>query len=236
MSKVIVFTSVQGEGLHIGQPSLFVRFPGCNLQCDHCDTRYSWDAGEAFTSTLEEAVEAVSRATVQSLVITGGEPLLYPDAVRTLAWAALSRRMSVTVETNGTIAPTEELRSLGIEWSVSPKLPWFLGPRRTFEWDPDTLKQFPDGWLKIVVRPYRKDVEAAVSLAQACIHRGAPVGGILILQPLNPFDVHVTLAHERVVRSYWIRYAKLVDIASRVGNFQGVIYVRPQLHVLAGLP
>lgn len=28
-----MFNSIQGEGIHVGEPSFFVRFPGCNLSC-----------------------------------------------------------------------------------------------------------------------------------------------------------------------------------------------------------
>jgi len=38
-----IFTSVQGEGVTCGTPSVFVRLALCNLHCDWCDTAYTWD-------------------------------------------------------------------------------------------------------------------------------------------------------------------------------------------------
>ena len=35
---VEVFSSIQGEGLQIGQMQSFVRFQGCSLRCRWCDT------------------------------------------------------------------------------------------------------------------------------------------------------------------------------------------------------
>ncbi|MFH1230658.1 MAG: 7-carboxy-7-deazaguanine synthase QueE, partial [Planctomycetota bacterium] len=37
-SIVSIFSSIQGEGLYVGKPHLFIRFAGCNLRCHYCDT------------------------------------------------------------------------------------------------------------------------------------------------------------------------------------------------------
>lgn len=33
-----LFSSIQGEGLFVGYPQIFIRFSGCNLRCRYCDT------------------------------------------------------------------------------------------------------------------------------------------------------------------------------------------------------
>ena len=42
-----IFYSLQGEGYHTGTPAVFIRFSGCNLKCDFCDTRH--EEGEMMT-------------------------------------------------------------------------------------------------------------------------------------------------------------------------------------------
>jgi len=234
--RVYVFTSVQGEGLHLGEPSLFVRFTGCNLKCEHCDTKYAWlRRGDAFPGAVEfeEALAAVRTSELGALVITGGEPLLWQEHVYRLASAARLRSMRVTVETNGTYPPSIDLQQLEVTWSVSPKLPWFLGKGYAAEF---ALRAFPVGYLKVVVRPYKKDVVGAIAFADAA--RPSEISRTLILQPANPLAHKAVPEREwgNVMRSYWLRYAKIVEIASRCASeFMGVLYVRPQIHVLAGL-
>ena len=45
-----IFTSIQGEGLYVGYKQLFVRFCGCNLSCDYCDTDYSKTNSQKYTA------------------------------------------------------------------------------------------------------------------------------------------------------------------------------------------
>ena len=36
-----IFYSIQGEGYYTGVPAIFIRFSGCNLNCEFCDTDHS---------------------------------------------------------------------------------------------------------------------------------------------------------------------------------------------------
>ena len=44
-----LFYSLQGEGFHTGTPAVFIRFSGCNLKCDFCDTRHESGTGVGFS-------------------------------------------------------------------------------------------------------------------------------------------------------------------------------------------
>jgi 7-carboxy-7-deazaguanine synthase len=77
-----VFHSVQGEGLHSGWPSVFVRLTGCPLRCRYCDTAYAFGGGEWWT--CGEIVERVRSFGARHVCVTGGEPLAQPRCLALL--------------------------------------------------------------------------------------------------------------------------------------------------------
>ena len=113
-----IFASVQGEGMLVGVPSVFVRTSGCNLRCRWCDTPYSSWEPEGAPWTVDAVVREVARhAPIRHVVLTGGEPLLAP-ALPLLAQRLAAAGYHLTVETAGTV-----FVPLPIDlWSVSPKL------------------------------------------------------------------------------------------------------------------
>ena len=96
-----VFFSIQGEGVDIGLPTVFVRTARCNLQCNWCDTKYSWEAGEE--RDLEDILEETLSYGVRRVCISGGEPLLQAGDVARLAAALEAEGCEVSIETNGSI-------------------------------------------------------------------------------------------------------------------------------------
>jgi 7-carboxy-7-deazaguanine synthase len=113
-----IFHSVQGEGLLLGVPSVFVRTSGCNLRCRWCDTPYaSWNP-EGEEMTLEEIVQRVTAYDCPHVVITGGEPMV-ASGIRELASMLKTAGLHITIETAATILPEGIACDLG---SLSPKL------------------------------------------------------------------------------------------------------------------
>lgn len=130
------FISIQGEGIRTGRPSLFVRLGGCNLRCvfhdsedktvSCCDTNYaSFESCEGKYSATDVIKMLNNNPQVQDIVITGGEPLINQKQLVNFV-SSIRRECNIdhtlTIETNGTFVPCEELIQMVDLWSVSPKL------------------------------------------------------------------------------------------------------------------
>lgn len=111
------FTSIQGEGRLTGTPSHFIRVSGCNLRCSWCDTPYaSWNP-EGPVRSITDLATAAAASNVQHIVLTGGEPMLFP-AIEPLTRLLKAAGLHITIETAGTIC-----RNLACDlMSISPKL------------------------------------------------------------------------------------------------------------------
>lgn len=94
------FYTIQGEGYHTGKPAYFIRLGGCDVGCRWCDARFTWNPKSFPPVEIKEIVERAAGCQAQSIVITGGEPTLYPLAPLTEALRA--RGVKIFIETSGT--------------------------------------------------------------------------------------------------------------------------------------
>lgn len=72
------FYSIQGEGYHTGKAAYFIRLGGCDVGCKWCDVKESWNPAIHPVKSIEDIVKKVLSYPAKSVVVTGGEPLLYP--------------------------------------------------------------------------------------------------------------------------------------------------------------
>ena len=100
MKIIEIFSSISGEGLRQGLPAMFIRCAGCNLNCAWCDTPESH--GEGTEMSIDEIVSVVSAGIPRYIIITGGEPLLQEEELKTLLVALRDAGYRIEIETNGT--------------------------------------------------------------------------------------------------------------------------------------
>ena len=113
---VEIFYSLQGEGLRSGQATVFVRFAGCNLACDFCDTDFR--VKETYTPAALADEIARLGGGCRWVCFTGGEPTLHDLAP--LCELLHGRGYFLQIETNGT-RPRPDWQIDHI--TVSPKQP-----------------------------------------------------------------------------------------------------------------
>ncbi|MEM2722403.1 MAG: radical SAM protein, partial [Thermoplasmata archaeon] len=95
-----IFYSIQGEGVYMGIPMVFVRFTGCNLRCSWCDTKYAWEEGKEMK--IDEILAEIKKYKTNWVCITGGEPLLQEDIYKFID-RLLNMGYKILLETNGSI-------------------------------------------------------------------------------------------------------------------------------------
>jgi len=113
-----IFHSIQGESTLAGTPCVFVRLTGCNLRCVWCDTAYAFHDGRSMT--IDEVADAVGSYGCPLVEVTGGEPLLQPEAIP-LMRELLRRGHRVMLETGGSL-PIDDVPE-GVARIVDVKCP-----------------------------------------------------------------------------------------------------------------
>ena len=93
-----IFYSIQGESTLAGEPTVFVRFTGCDLRCRYCDTEYAFYGGRPMSRA--EILAEVTRYPARFVCLTGGEPTLQKELPE-LAQDLLDRGYQVSLETHG---------------------------------------------------------------------------------------------------------------------------------------
>jgi len=94
------FYSVQGEGFHTGKPAYFIRIGGCDIGCQWCDSKVTWNPDVHPLVEVDDIVDEVLQTPAQSIVVTGGEPSLYN--MNPLCEALKKHQIKTFLETAGT--------------------------------------------------------------------------------------------------------------------------------------
>ena len=93
------FYSIQGEGFHTGKAAYFLRIGGCDVGCHWCDVKESWNANLHPLTEVEEIIKLIDRTKVNTVVVTGGEPLMWN--LNLLCNRLRKKGLKVHLETSG---------------------------------------------------------------------------------------------------------------------------------------
>ena len=110
------FYTIQGEGYHTGKAAYFIRVGGCDVGCHWCDVKESWNA-ELHPPTLANTIVEHAKKYSDTVVITGGEPLMW--SMDYLTKKLQQNGIKTHIETSGA-------------YSFSGSWNWFcLSPKKT---------------------------------------------------------------------------------------------------------
>jgi 7-carboxy-7-deazaguanine synthase len=93
------FFSLQGEGYQTGRAAYFIRLGGCDIGCSWCDSRFSWNPRIHPLVDTDLLIEHVIDSGADSVVITGGEPLMWN--LDQLCIGLKRKNISTFIETSG---------------------------------------------------------------------------------------------------------------------------------------
>ncbi|MGC9517862.1 MAG: 7-carboxy-7-deazaguanine synthase QueE [Methanomicrobiales archaeon] len=220
-----IFSSIQGEGLLLGRRQVFVRFSGCNLDCNYCDTPLSRNPTLGNEYSVDELYDSVNKLVTpdfHSVSLTGGEPLLQADFLRKFL---NEYDFSCLLETNGSLPSELSKISKLIEYaSVDIKLPEHSSVdnwNTLFEKEIKSLNILIDEgantYCKIVIFPTTK-VDSVGLIASKISEEVSDTSKVpLVIQPLSPLNK-------------WENIEKnLLKISENAGKYMDVLTI-PQVH------
>ena len=122
-----IFASIQGEGPVVGYKQLFIRFCGCNLHCNYCDTEFQTGIEYTPTELFEKINSEYNLSTFHSISLTGGEPLLHCEFLQEFL-PLLKNKTKIYLETNATLSENlQKVKNLIDIISADIKLPTSTG-------------------------------------------------------------------------------------------------------------
>ena len=144
------FYSIQGEGTHSGKPSYFIRLAGCDVNCDWCDVKDSWDIDSSQYKSIDEITNEINKFSTDLVIITGGEPLMHNLTDLTSALKKLGKK--IHIETSGThpvsgyfdwicFSPKKFKKPLDEFFKISNELKIIISKDSDFSWAEYLLRQ-----------------------------------------------------------------------------------------------
>ncbi len=96
-----IFYSIQGEGIEIGFPTVFVRLFACDLRCTWCDSMHAVEGRDFKEMSVFKVRNIIETFKCKRICITGGEPLLQGKELEELAIELVKDEYKIILETSG---------------------------------------------------------------------------------------------------------------------------------------
>jgi organic radical activating enzyme len=235
-----IFNSIQGEGLYVGARQVFVRFEKCQLHCAYCDTPQARDIsktcrvertpgkGDFYSiknpldkEDIEEFIHKLWSPSTKHVSLTGGEPLIHADFIKTL-----DLEYPLYLETNaGFPENAKDLKDIIAIASCDIKLPEHDSTDHYAELLKNELatisifNQTSKTFVKVIILP--ETTMQSISPA---------VDGVASIDPNIPFILQPVTGKRQVPSTLLL---ELMDFAGKKLNDVRVI---PQTHRMVGLP
>lgn len=234
-----IFNSIQGEGPYVGTRQVFVRFEECQLHCAYCDTPQTRNvsgscmvertpgSGDFYKiksplsrGDVEEIIRKLWSPSTRHVSLTGGEPLIHADFIKTL-----NLEYPLYLETNaGFPQKARELKDMISIASCDIKLPEHESTDHYTELlknELETISVFKDTtttFVKVIILPET----TAQSISSA-------VDGVASIDPAIPFILQpVTSGRKTTSR-------QLVELMDFAGKKLKDVRAIPQTHKMMGL-
>ncbi|MDY0853948.1 7-carboxy-7-deazaguanine synthase QueE [Bacillus thuringiensis] len=230
MSKIPVLEifgpTIQGEGMVIGQKTMFIRTAGCDYSCSWCDSAFTWD-GSAKQQVRQMAPEEIWNELVEiggenfsHVTISGGNPVLLKN-IQFLLTVLKENGIRTAIETQG--SKWQEWLLQIEEVTISPKPPSSKMKTDFIMLDFIIRKlERKDISLKVVVfEDY--DFEYAVKVHKRYPH--VP----FFLQVGN--DDTKTMDDAALIKNLLLKYERLIEKAVQCKEMNDA-KILPQLHAL----
>lgn len=221
--------TIQGEGMVIGQKTMFVRTAGCDYSCSWCDSAFTWD-GSAKDEIVQMTAEGIwaglqelAAGNFSHVTISGGNPALLKNLAEFIHLLK-SNNVKCALETQGskwqdwfehiddlTLSPKPPSSNMVTDFAVLDDIISRL-----------TEIQHPNASIKIVIFD-EIDLQYAKNVHQRYPHMP------LILQVGN--GDAITAETNSLATSLLIKFEELIDRVMADPDFHQV-RVLPQLHTL----
>ena len=137
------FFTLQGEGFHTGKAAYFIMLGGCDVGCNWCDSRFSWNPDIHPLVETDTIIDHAAESGTDSVVVTGGEPLKWN--LDYLCSGLKSKNIKTYIETSGScplsgewdwicLSPKKNMPPVDEIYNVANELKVIIQDESDFRW------------------------------------------------------------------------------------------------------